>query len=59
MIVGALYGLKSAVALFWSHLAKYMESLGYGSCKADLDVWLKPEIRPEDGEVLLLFILLC
>ena len=27
-----------------------MESLGYQSCEADLDLWLKPEIRPEDGE---------
>ena len=26
-----------------------MESLGYESCKTDLDLWLKPEIRPEDG----------
>ena len=26
-----------------------MESLGYESCKADSDLWLKPETRPEDG----------
>ena len=26
-----------------------MESLGYESCKANLDLWLKSEIRPEDG----------
>ena len=26
-----------------------MESLGYESCKADPDLWLKLEIRPEDG----------
>ena len=25
-----------------------MEWLGYQSCKADPDLWLKPEIRPED-----------
>ena len=24
-------------------------TLGYESCKADLDLWLKSEIRPEDG----------
>ena len=48
MIVRALYGLKSAVAAFMSHLAKCMESLGYQSCKADPDLWFKPEIRPED-----------
>ena len=44
----ALYGLKSAGAAFKSHLAKCMESLGYQSCKANQDLWLKPEIRPED-----------
>ena len=47
--VRALYGLKSAGAAFRSHLAKCMESLGYESCKADSDLWLKQEIRPEDG----------
>ena len=26
-----------------------MESLGYQSFKADEDLWLKPEIRPDDG----------
>ena len=26
-----------------------MESFGYQSSKADLDLWFKPEIRPEDG----------
>ena len=26
-----------------------MESLDYQSCNADLDLWLKSEIRPEDG----------
>ena len=49
VIVRALYGLKSAGAAFKSHLARCMESLGYQSCKADLDFWFKPEIRPEDG----------
>ena len=32
-----------------SHLARCMESMGYQSCNADPDLWLKPEIRPEDG----------
>ena len=49
LIVNALYGLKSAGAAFRSHLAMCMESLGYQSCKADPNLWLKPEIRPEDG----------
>ena len=49
VIVRALYSLKSAGAAFRSHLARCMECIGYESCKADLDLWLKPEIRPEDG----------
>ena len=43
------YGLKSAIAAFRSHLARCMESLGYESCQADHDLWLKPEIRLEGG----------
>ena len=49
VIVRALYGLKSARAAFRSHLAKCMKSLGYKSCKADLDLWPKQEIISEDG----------
>ena len=48
LIVRALHDLKSAGAAFMSNLAKCMESLGYESCKTDPDLWLKPEIRPED-----------
>ena len=48
-IVGALYGLKLAGAAFRSNLARFMESLGYVSCKVNPDLWLKSEIRPEDG----------
>ena len=49
VIIGALCGLKSAGAAFRSHLATCIESLGYESCKAGPDLWLKTEIRPEDG----------
>ena len=49
VIVRALCGLKSAGAAFRSHLAKCMESLVYESCKADADLWLKLEIKAEDG----------
>ena len=49
MIVGALYGLKSAGAVFRSHLARCMDSLGYQSCEADPDLQLKLEIRPEES----------
>ena len=49
VLVRALYGLKSAGAAFRSHLVRCKKSLGYDSCKADPDVWLKPLVRPEDG----------
>ena len=49
VIVRALYGLKSVGAAYRRNLAKCMESMGYQFCKADANLWLKPEIRPEDG----------
>ena len=48
VIFRALYGLKSAGAAFRGYLARCMGSMGYFSCMADLDLWLKPEIRQED-----------
>ena len=49
IIIRALYGLKLTGEAFTNHVAKYMKSLGYATCKANLDLWLKAEIRPEDG----------
>ena len=49
VIVRALYGIKSAEAAFRSHFARCMESMGYQSCMADLELWFKLEVRPEDG----------
>ena len=46
-IVRSLYGLKTAGAAFRSNPARCMESLRYESCKADPDIWLKPETRPD------------
>ena len=51
VIIRVLYDLKSAGAAFRSHIAKCMESLAHQSCKADPDLWLKSEIRPEDGVI--------
>ena len=48
VIIRALYGLKSAGAAFRSQLARFMESMGNQSCKADPDLSLKLEIRSED-----------
>ncbi|KAI2491971.1 Reverse transcriptase (RNA-dependent DNA polymerase) [Fragilaria crotonensis] len=49
IIVRALYGLKSAGASFRNHLADCMRHLGWSSCIADPDVWMKPEIPGDDG----------
>lgn len=49
VIVRALYGLKSAGAAFRAHLASCMRQMGYTSCKADPDLWLKAMTRPDDG----------
>ena len=48
MIVRALYVLKSAGAAFCAHLGKCMEGLGYEPCLADPDLWMNPEVRPDD-----------
>ncbi len=50
IIVRALYGLKSARAAFQAHLASFMCQMGYTSCKADPNLWLKAVTRPEDNE---------
>jgi hypothetical protein len=47
--VCALYGLKSAGAAFQAHLASFMRQMGYTSCKADPDLWLKAVTWPEDN----------
>ena len=46
IIVRALYGTKTAGASFRNHLAECMLELGYESCKADPDVWLKKFTKP-------------
>jgi hypothetical protein len=47
--VCALYGLKSAGAAFQALLASFMRQMGYASCKADPDLWLKAVTRPKDN----------
>jgi hypothetical protein len=49
IIVRALYGLKSAGSSFCNHLANCMCHFGWESCKADHDVWFKPDVRRDDG----------
>ena len=49
IIVRALYGLKSAGAAFRAHLASFMRQMGYTSCKAGPDLWMKAELRPDNN----------
>ena len=49
IIVRSLYGLKSAGASFRNHLADCMRHLGWSLCLADQDLWMKAEVRPDDG----------
>ena len=57
IIVRALYGLKSAGALFRANLAQYIWELGYQSCDDDSDLWMKAQYRPEDKLKYYLYIL--
>eukprot|EP00804_Cyclotella_cryptica_P004627 CCRYP_006943-RA/>CCRYP_006943-RA protein AED:0.44 eAED:0.44 QI:0/0/0/1/0/0/2/0/122 len=43
IVVRALYGLKSSGAAFRAHLAGCMREMGYKSCPADPDLWLKEQ----------------
>lgn len=47
ILVRAAYGLKSSGAAFRNHLADCMRFLGYKSCEADPDLWMKKELKPE------------
>jgi hypothetical protein len=49
IVVWSLYGLKSACASLWNHLADCMWHLGWELCITDQNLWMKAEIRPDDG----------
>lgn len=49
-IVKALYGLKTSGARFREHLAGTLRSMGYKSCLADPDVWMRPAVNPDGGK---------
>ena len=49
IIVRALYGLKSSGAAFRAHLSDCMRHLGYKPCRADNDLWWKPETDMTDA----------
>ena len=57
IIVRALYGGKSAGADYWRHVRKAMTEMGFTSCKADPDVWMRPGIK-SDGSTYWQYVLL-
>jgi len=48
LICRALYGGKSSGADFWKHLRSCMTHLGFHSCKADPDIWMRAA-QKDDG----------
>ena len=46
LVVRTLYGLKSPVAAFRSLLAEQLHGLGYMSSIYELDVWMRPSVKP-------------
>ena len=50
LIRRALYGGKSAGRDFWEHLRSCMDFLGFISCKADPDVWMRPSTKSDGSE---------
>ena len=59
LIRRALYRGKSSGADFWRHLRSCMQHLGFTSCKADGDIWMRPaqkENRLDYWEYVLLYV---
>jgi len=46
LIVRALYGLKSSGARWRDHMAATLREAGFESCRADPDVWMRPQTKP-------------
>jgi Reverse transcriptase (RNA-dependent DNA polymerase) len=47
VIVKALFGgLKTSAFAWRSHLAETLHDLGYSSCLADYDMWMRPNTKP-------------
>jgi hypothetical protein len=49
LIKRALYGGKTAGRDFRNHLRKCMQFLGFVSCKADPDIWMRPTTKSDGG----------
>ena len=58
LIVRSLYGLRSSRVVFQNHLADCMKHLGFKLCLANPDLWMKPEVRLDDGVEYYTYVLL-
>jgi hypothetical protein len=47
IVVRALHGLRGSGAAFRNHLVKLMTDLGFESCRADPDVWIRRASKPD------------
>ena len=50
LIRRALYGGKSAGRDFRNHLRECMDFLGFSSCRADPDVWMRPAVKSDGSK---------
>jgi hypothetical protein len=50
IISRALYGLKSSGAAYRAHFANSLIEMGFKSCMADPDVWMRPAKKPDGFE---------
>jgi hypothetical protein len=57
LIRRALYGGKSSGADFWKHLRTCMNHLGFKSCEADPDIWMR-KAQKDDGSIYWEYVLL-
>ena len=50
IIVGAIHGSASNGAYYWQHDLSAIEEMGFSSCKADPDVWLRLALKSNELE---------
>ena len=50
LIRNALYGGKVIKRDFWFHLCYCIDFLGFHSCKADHDVWMCKDLKPNGNK---------
>ena len=51
IIIKALYGLSSSSVSWRAAISSVIEGLGFTSCRADPDVWLRPAVKADGLEV--------